>query len=155
MEEHGPWRRPPLIFALAFSTCLSTSQEAPHIRPLICTWPQGTALTIKPLQAGPSSRSMHCRVGCHSASLQGHLREIPPSVFLASFHAQRQKLKVNQQKAPKLLMPLKAQPRAEDGSCVQLQRRAGTKQPTALPPVRARAAQPKPLANTIFHCGRS
>lgn len=87
--------------------------------------------------------------------MQGRLREIPLSVFLASFHAQRQKLKVKQQKAPKLFMPLKVQPRAEDGSCVQLQRRAGTKQPTVLPLVRARASQPKPLANMIFHWGRT
>lgn len=83
------------------------------------------------------------------------MREIPLSVFLASFHAQRQKLQVNQQKAPKLFMPLKAQPRAEDGNCVQLQRRAETKHPTVLPSVRARASQPKPLANTVFHWGRT
>lgn len=76
---------------------------------------------IKSLQAGPSSRSVYHREwAVILRSLQGHLREIPLSVFLASFHAQRQTLKVNQQKVPELLMPLKAHPRAKeccDGAC--------------------------------------
>lgn len=40
--------------------------------------------------------------------LQGHLREAPLSAFLALCHAQRRKLKMNQQKVPNLFMPLKA-----------------------------------------------
>jgi hypothetical protein len=145
---------PTLTFALFLYLPVHFPRKPPHQTPYFVPGSQGTALMIKPLWAGPSPRSStQCRVGCHSASLQGHLREIPLSVFLASFHAQRQKLKVNQQKAPKLFMPLKAQPSAEecsDGNYIQLQR-AGTKQPTVLPSVRARESKPKPLANTILH----
>lgn len=112
-----------MTLALAFSICPSTFQEAPTLDPsfVFAPGPWETALMIKSPQAGSSPRSMHHREWVVILqSLQGHLREIPLSVFLAPFHAQRQKLKVNQQKVPELLMPLKAQLRAKEcwgGNC--------------------------------------